>query len=1302
MDAEVRETAKRVGKLTGRKRTSFIAVGNITVLAVNAAKGTAGEKDRTGAAGAGDRRLLPKMRGDAGDEHFAAETAETGMRGAVSAAPARAKITFHRLQMTPSDRYASDRHIMNRRGSRVNRQARMGKMDKKGGLDYNIHCLRLCMEKEDEALNREDRDGLSRDADINAQHRVRRRGAAYDEAAMAPYRRPVQAETEKTGTDFRRPGQPEEEKIDFRKPTMPAEKEIPRQARDDMETRDDAGISDDAGIREDPETEKTAAGISAEETRRLDVTGSIAEAAKDEDEGTDSRNGSSLGSRADSRVPEEARRMAAAPYGTGRPEPRRPGTRPMVAQPRPVQPAKPGIRASESGASAQPERANGRALARELRRQSAVGYAPGRMTEGNTRKIPSQAEIREEAENEEYAYSGNREARAYLERRGQPFREKAAPEPAARPASRGLKMLVIALLLAGAALTVLLALGKGKGTDTVSEAVQVISFEETKPEGATVCTDVTYSVLTSKNVNYIRLVDQKTGKPVPISGAGVGNADGNVWMIALNMKEDFDGTLRLEIRGEDGEWQKTDRKTSKLTVKGALTATAAPQEGMTPAPDGGTGAEAEGLFASLRAAEEPESDEENWEDENTPEPEAAEDTETTEEPVTTPAPDNEAPAEATTEEAPEATAEEAPEAGAEEAPEAGEEEASEAGAEGEAEAGDEEEPGDEAEGIVEDSGEDSGDESETERAAGELRTAVPTNTPEPQEIEKPTETPPLTVETAPEANPDLITNTTVYVGGRKQKNYARPLKELIHMPEADQYTLKKMGVLTFRGDNFRRNAAVGTLDGEATGLKLKWEEEGGSSRGVNQTFYGYGWPGQPAIVQWSKQVRASSNLYESKQTKEKLKEVIIAGQDGAIRFLDLDDGTITRNSIKLGYPMNGTPSVHTVGQPYMSAGQFARKMKVKTGRIGLRTYNLYNTKELKLIDGLDSKHHRALNNTGSFETSALYDRTSDTMIIAGSNGMDYLEALNSEFDWKAASLKVNPSETVMTSKAKGQKSTAQMAVESSLAAYDKYIFYADMGGVLRCVDTDTLQPVWAVATGDAVMAAVALDLTENRELNLYTANMLANRKKGSDQIQIRRYDALSGKEIWCTDVGVTKGKKDKADVGAKASPVIGQQKLNDLVYFTVTGLSEEGRVKLNLPGEEKSALIALYKDSGKIAWVMGMESRTESSPVAVYDGDGNGWIIQCAEDGNIYLADGLTGTETGSMKLDAEIIASPAVYNDTMVIGTTGKGTSFIYGIEIQTTRSEDEPEADEAQAEAEPEEAEPEMKEEAFPDESL
>ena len=71
----------------------------------------------------------------------------------------------------------------------------------------------------------------------------------------------------------------------------------------------------------------------------------------------------------------------------------------------------------------------------------------------------------------------------------------------------------------------------------------------------------------------------------------------------------------------------------------------------------------------------------------------------------------------------------------------------------------------------------------------------------------------------------------------------------------------------------------------------------------------------------------------------------------------------------------------------------------------------------------------------------------------------------------------------------------------------------------------------------------------------------------------------------------------------------------------------------------------------------------------------------------------LSGAKTASLKLEAEVIASPAVYNNIMVIGTTGKGTSFIYGIEIRTLASAEdgEPEA----VEAEPEEATKEMQEE-------
>ena len=46
--------------------------------------------------------------------------------------------------------------------------------------------------------------------------------------------------------------------------------------------------------------------------------------------------------------------------------------------------------------------------------------------------------------------------------------------------------------------------------------------------------------------------------------------------------------------------------------------------------------------------------------------------------------------------------------------------------------------------------------------------------------------------------------------------------------------------------------------------------------------------------------------------------------------------------------------------------------------------------------------------------------------------------------------------------------------------------------------------------------------------------------------------------------------------------------------------------------------------------------------------------------------DGLTGKVIHQLSVEGKIEASPAVYNDMLVIGTTGKDTSFIYGIRIQ------------------------------------
>ena len=130
--------------------------------------------------------------------------------------------------------------------------------------------------------------------------------------------------------------------------------------------------------------------------------------------------------------------------------------------------------------------------------------------------------------------------------------------------------------------------------------------------------------------------------------------------------------------------------------------------------------------------------------------------------------------------------------------------------------------------------------------------------------------------------------------------------------------------------------------------------------------------------------------------------------------------------------------------------------------------------------------------------------------------------------------------------------------------------------------------------------------------------------------------------------------------------MIGENKLKGLVYFTVTGLNDDGRAKLNVSGDTKAALVALEKETGKIAWAYGLSDRSVSSPIAVYDSDGNGRIIQCAWDGSIAMVDGLTGEPVTRITVDGNIEASPAAYNDIMVIGTTGKDTEHIYGIRIQ------------------------------------
>lgn len=543
-------------------------------------------------------------------------------------------------------------------------------------------------------------------------------------------------------------------------------------------------------------------------------------------------------------------------------------------------------------------------------------------------------------------------------------------------------------------------------------------------------------------------------------------------------------------------------------------------------------------------------------------------------------------------------------------------------------------------------------------------TATPTPTPEPTAIPAPTATPMprLDASAAAGTDPALLGMTeTVYANGKKASGSLNR-KTSIDMEGPDGYSLYN-GVTAFRGGSFRQNAAYGTAEVENEQLTVVWQYPLGSLRTADSgTLYGVGWTGQPAIIKLMTEQRTLwMNLYEEKRDVSVLKEVIFGALDGKIYFLDLNDGQPTRDAINVGYPLKSSVSVNPQGNPYLAVGQALSKLPNKTGDIGLRVFSMLDGKEILLLNGRKSNSQDQYCTNGAFDGSALFDRASDTMIVAGENGLVYTVSMNTDFKFldedgsvtATPTLNINKEITYLKTKAKSEQDK-DTGTETSVAAYGKYIYTADAHGILQCVDSDTMKAVWAVDVGDNTDAAIALDFDADGSLGLYTGNTAYARLKNNTPVTLRRLDALTGEEVWKYEIKCTYNKDQNS--GLKASPLIGQNDISDRVIFT-----------LNMAGGSgKSMMLALSKATGQVLWQRELDANAVSSPVAVYNKAGKSWIIQADQTGRLYLLDGLTGQIRSTLALGGEIQASPAVYNDMLVIGTCSKENANMYGIRIQ------------------------------------
>ncbi|MDQ2086644.1 PQQ-binding-like beta-propeller repeat protein [Herbivorax sp. ANBcel31] len=478
---------------------------------------------------------------------------------------------------------------------------------------------------------------------------------------------------------------------------------------------------------------------------------------------------------------------------------------------------------------------------------------------------------------------------------------------------------------------------------------------------------------------------------------------------------------------------------------------------------------------------------------------------------------------------------------------------------------------------------------------------------------------------------DVLKNSTIL------ENYKN--EQYIDFDSYEKYNNVK-GITTFRGNNYRNTASYGYVDATKEKLEKVWN----INIGHIDSWTGVGWNGQPVIVKWEDTLREKMNLYNDKKNLDNLKEVIYGTLDGNIYFLDLDDGSYTRDPINVGAPLKGSVTVDPRGYPLLYSGQGVDVVGDTRVKIGFRIFSLIDQELLYFLDGIDQNSYRLW---GAFDSTPLLHEKTDTLFECGENGLVYSIKLNTNYDIDKGKISIDPDVKKYRYTSPVDK---RLGIESSIAAYKNYGYFADNSGTFTCIDLNTLTPVWVRNVTDDTDSTPAIEDKGGSDVFVYTANEVDLQGEGGYSY-VRKLNALSGELIW--EKGYECTYNSRLAGGALASPVIGKEDIDNLVIYKLSRAYKQNGGKL----------IALDKETGDEVWVLDMDFYSWSSPVDVYTKDGKSYIIQCDSGGNMFLIEGTTGKILDKIPLGANVEGSPAVYDDMIVVGTRGQQ---IWGVKIK------------------------------------
>ena len=457
------------------------------------------------------------------------------------------------------------------------------------------------------------------------------------------------------------------------------------------------------------------------------------------------------------------------------------------------------------------------------------------------------------------------------------------------------------------------------------------------------------------------------------------------------------------------------------------------------------------------------------------------------------------------------------------------------------------------------------------------------------------------------------------------------------------------GVVTFRGNNFRDNPTYGRASFTSGGLEGLWSQDTGSITYNNATWSGSGWTGQPLMRKWSKETKAHMNMYESAKNDDDLVEVIYACMDGYIYFLNMKTGEPTRDRFYLGWTFKGSGALDPRGYPimYLGAGYDSNEGKAHAFIINLLDCSVMY--EFGQVDPF------SLRGTLSyFDSSAVVDPETDTLIYPGENGLLYLIHLGTHYDEAAGTLSLDLDKVVKWRYSTKRNTTEQywLGMETSAAIYKHYLFIADNGANLFCIDLNTLKTVWVQDILDDSNSTPVLSI-ENDHLYIYvsTSFHLGWRSSSTVNIPIWKIDAETGEIIWQTEYECNS--IEGVSGGVQSTIAVGRSNLDEFIYVTVAMTHGTG----------SGDTVCLKKADGTKQWEV-QTPYTWSSPICVYNQEDQGEVIYATSDGMLRVADGVTGEEKSRLAIsDGTIEASPAVYENNLVIGTrAGK----IWGVELK------------------------------------